>query len=883
MKELWRTENPAVQSFVGHLALSCEKPIPQTPWLDQLAPEGEPVPLNNETRRAAAVALGVALPIPVALPLSAAVALPLPVQPLSLDSDPAAPHGEVLQFDRDAERRTPANRSGTKRKLQPNDLKKPSYTPLLIACGAFVLVVGIVAAILLSRGGKPKQDDTAQDDPKPATPKEKDPEPPPVKPKDDDPPVKPKDKELEPIPLRPVGRLEVRERWKHALGVDVPTTRLSVSSDARVVVASANAKIGSVPLDLETGKPLPGAAIKAATAPRGVVPLNGGRFAFPQPSSAVLVPVWDPTAAKMAPGLKPIAFPARTSGLTFVSPNARYLAFGAVAPQNAPAPFKLKDLEADKLILEFDWVRGSALFTADSSRVLVAEGSGRCRWFKLPSGDPDGEEWTFRRPGTGSVGPFDTSADGSVVLFEGPLIDRAEMFHLLDGRNGKVLHSFPGTYLTHRCDLLSADGRLVALCKQEGPKVKALDLIETATGNIVARVFPPAGTNFLSHTLLRDGSAIVAVVVPLTATPPDVAQTVVRYDLYPEGAAPKEPPKVPVTEMAPKWTAAVDSKGFYFYPHISPEFNWIILGNSQGPAAVRDFRTGEPRAGFAGLSRTIDYHPLDKGRLGIRTVDAKDIQVWDLKTGKPAAGQSSIPIPDIGGHPAVAAGSTFSPYKTVKLSPSGRYVVVAWNASFHRPGMDPDLPLRVFDTITGKPVLPLDWRCGSVHFTADSSRLLVAELGGRFRWYTFPLGQLDGEWQYDPPPLGKTHAITDISANGEFLAYAGPGKKGVTPGLAVVSGKTGDVICKLDGDVDDAARLVLSDDGRRVAYPRKVDGKATIEVADAATGAAFALAVVGADSSVPSFALSGDGRVLVVHESKVGKLHLFDVPSPKAP
>ena len=68
MRELWETESPTVQSFVGRMALACGRPIPQTPWLDQIAPDGEPELLDDLARRDAAAALGIALPVPVAVP-----------------------------------------------------------------------------------------------------------------------------------------------------------------------------------------------------------------------------------------------------------------------------------------------------------------------------------------------------------------------------------------------------------------------------------------------------------------------------------------------------------------------------------------------------------------------------------------------------------------------------------------------------------------------------------------------------------------------------------------------------------------------------------------------------------------------------------------------
>ena len=47
------------------------------------------------------------------------------------------------------------------------------------------------------------------------------------------------------------------------------------------------------------------------------------------------------------------------------------------ANRTEPLPFKLKNAKIDKLILEFDWVRGHVFFTADSSRRLIRQGKFR--------------------------------------------------------------------------------------------------------------------------------------------------------------------------------------------------------------------------------------------------------------------------------------------------------------------------------------------------------------------------------------------------------------------------------------------------------------------------------------------------------------------------
>src|SRR5205823_7863354 len=48
MKELWESKNLSLKALVGHLAIACTRPIPQTPWLDQIAPDGIAIPLSAD-------------------------------------------------------------------------------------------------------------------------------------------------------------------------------------------------------------------------------------------------------------------------------------------------------------------------------------------------------------------------------------------------------------------------------------------------------------------------------------------------------------------------------------------------------------------------------------------------------------------------------------------------------------------------------------------------------------------------------------------------------------------------------------------------------------------------------------------------------------------
>ena len=51
VRQLWQSNNPALRALVGKLALACGQPLAETPWLDELAPEGADLKLTDaETR-----------------------------------------------------------------------------------------------------------------------------------------------------------------------------------------------------------------------------------------------------------------------------------------------------------------------------------------------------------------------------------------------------------------------------------------------------------------------------------------------------------------------------------------------------------------------------------------------------------------------------------------------------------------------------------------------------------------------------------------------------------------------------------------------------------------------------------------------------------------
>jgi hypothetical protein len=695
-------------------------------------------------------------------------------------------------------------------------------------------------------------------------------------------------------PPKTVGKLQVKERWAVDLGVDPPITRLASSLDGRLVVASGLNKIGSRCLDAATGELVPGSVNRTVTPrsgilpPRGVIALDGGRFAAPRFQGDAATPVWDPRKQQWdADLLKPIESVGKVSGSVFVSRDARYLAFGAGGAPEAVGPFKLRDVKADKTILELDLAHGQALFTEDCSRVLVADRAGKCRWFKLPSGKPDGE-WTYQKQGTGLSGPLAISADGAAVLHEGQLAGRDELHHLLDGSDGRVIRSFPGTYVSQsqRGNSLSADARVVALIRREPGRNGAIDVIETATGAVAATLTAPADKEFLSLELLRDGSAVLAVVATKTDTPAETPQSVVRYDLVPEAVKPKDTlvtqppvtyPNGPVEpgKLYPRWVAGVDVGRDAARIHADPEAAVVLVGNPVAGHAALDLKAGTPHAGFADLGRNgvADFFKLDGGRVGSVTQSMTEVRVWDAKTGKEEA---AIDIP------AIPPGSGNAKALRAVLSPNGKYLAVG------RAGVavadNPDVPLRVFDAAANKELVTTTWKGGSMHFTADSSRLLVAEWSGKCRWFKLPSGAPDGGWDFGPPPPGQRHLVYGISADGSAVAYKGPaGLKSNESWPGLVDGKTGEVTRRFSKH-HFASDVSVSADGRRAALLLEVTADAcTFDVVDTTTGASLGTARLVTGRAVPSFALSPDGNVLFAHDPAANKLHRLDVVPPKSP
>ncbi len=602
MRELWQTNDAELQAFVGRLAIACGRAIPQTPWLDQLAPDGDPTPLEGESRREAASALGIAPPVRVAPPPSAVLKPPSEVvksqtpepQPVASKKPEESQWADVELVQDEAPREKKKSRKAG----------KGSSQPLFIVGGVLLLVAGVAAAVIFS-GGKPKPD-TAQknpDDTKTGTP---DPgEGPKPKDKTSDPLVpKPKDKNPDHLAPKPGERWEARQVWSTDLGPDLPAPVVTFTSDSKFAAIISRTKPASMVLDAATGKPVP-IPLENVSHLSKAVAIDGGKFAVLTTGGMFAVDF------KTGQGTLLRRVPAFMS----VSPDARYMAVGDSSNLDPPQPFRLRHMDGKK-ILDLDLVRGSVYFTADSSRILVAEWSGLCRWFKLPSGEADGE---FKIPSVDGPGAsvserrvYACSSDGSLVLYEGGLPNVAGTNHILEGRSGRVLRSVPGRCIPYFGNL-SADGSLAVVIKGGAwNKNRSTEVINTATGEYVLELQTPQGSETLHPTLLPDGSGFLALLGP--------SNTMVRYDFVRPGEPIK--PKDPITTPRPAAGMPVElledpypkTEGFASiagWKKKGTDLPMVIANSSDNPVLIPESKVVRLAA------HSIGVHPSAKEFVGV--------------------------------------------------------------------------------------------------------------------------------------------------------------------------------------------------------------------------------------------------------------------------
>jgi WD40 repeat protein len=334
---------------------------------------------------------------------------------------------------------------------------------------------------------------------------------------------------------------------------------------------------------------------------------------------------------------------------------------------------------------------------------------------------------------------------------------------------------------------------------------------------------------------------------------------------------PKDPPGKSVL-LRERWSADAPANGGWCYAEFTGDGQTFVVSSS-AVGGIKSFSAanGEllPAAVSVGLGKNRLF-PAGDGRMAVHAGlrGGNKVVVWDTKTGKET---SSFPISlEANGGPPI-----------IRLSPDERILAVASQSRGNVPG-----EVRLIETATGKEFFSTKWEHESLHFSGDSSRLLIAESTGAIRTYHFKglgadkplavseMSGLIGMRGALPP---RVHGL---SGDGKLILFEGVlrGSQPNQTGLYLLNGKTGALVRRL-ADASFTSSSVLSRDGRYVARLIKTDKDGHfIDVINANNWKVLIHQKIMVEPRpFMGFALSADNRALGVYDLKT--VRVFDLPS----
>ncbi|MCE9565103.1 MAG: hypothetical protein K8U57_23985 [Planctomycetes bacterium] len=726
MRELWWMGQPAIQSLVGRLAIACVRPIPQTPWIDDLAPEGDPTPLDKETRQAATTALGLAQSVPASLqpervplppePANDGAAPPEPVmswRPQTVDVEIVETQAEEVDVEIVEERQSA--RARKPKEQRRTKAKKSAVSPLMIGIGVLGLVAIVTGAILFS--GK-KQDPTnvsqadsqkeRDKDKKPDTPEGKGPDAILPKPKDKGPdPTTPKPKDTTPDSTpdstppspNPIG-LVFKERQRFSIE-NVRPMYAHFDLEGRSIVLASNRRVAV--LDPKNGSMREASKPSTSNLQLLVATLYDGKVCVGRMGEKELS-VTDKNGNAAAPIPLPV-LPAATGneepGSVFqASPSGRYIALGRrgkwvnalTSAERFPTPLRILDTNTGKECYSADWQSGSVIFNANETRMLLVNNFGRGEWFKLPGGEPDGD-WKFGLPMAGwAFNVLYASHDAKVLMCNGFINDRPVRF-LLNGDTGKVITVLADKGM-HYGYQVSADGKLVVSLARGGSTPNNsewfLNLFDGIRGTELSQIkLPATSVGSYMFVLAPDGRTVVVL-------DQQTPSNMIVYDVGTEtGVAVTPKPPDPTTPIRSKpevgtlklrWEAELKNAPNSAIPYFDRDGTVLVLpsrGGSKTDGLSFNARTGKPGIELKAESLLPRVCPLEKGKIGFQHGSgATQFTVWDTTTGKTSATN----------FPAAGTGP-----QELTVSSNARYYAVISGA-----GRDVEAPYRIFDSKTSK-------------------------------------------------------------------------------------------------------------------------------------------------------------------------------------
>lgn len=824
MKELWEKNDSALQSLVGHLAIACGKAIPQTPWLDQIAPEGVPIQLTPEQARAAAATLGVPPPawanvvVPVApAEYSVELVAPAPVLP--------PPPANAFSNLEDSDEVVPVEPKSRRRVRdeEPAEKKKSLAIPLAIGGGVLALVLAVVVGIVVFGGNKPDEtaqqkndDDKEKEKPKPPPVKEKDkPKPPDPTPPDPTPPKKP----IEPPMAEPVGFNfdpanvpELKSRWIAFTTGNAVLARFTANGEY-VIARDGTAKDAKAK-DVRVFAATSGTAQTGFT--EGVTNLvdfaclsdgNVASWHLDQPFAFV----WNPATGKKASRL-PVRTPPDNAGpkLFDVSPDGRYVVAGHAMSAKSPelGSIVVSEVETGKEILSAPVRHPKFRFHEDQ---FILADTEQVQFYKLPSGRP-GRSAKFGNVSR-TLKMLGCSADGSLVLHPGNGDPQ-----LIDCRAGGVLAVFPPRF-TSSFGALSDDGRFAAAIspqdRMNGEPMAHVEVLDIAAKKLLGRFILGQAPDVTSMSFAPDNSALV-----ITRS----GRRVQVIDLPKAGAVAvtpkmKDPDPMPVDPPASGdfrllWTK--DITGVAANVWFTPDGKHLFVNSmDSSDVTAHDLATGAKVVSFkgpAGNRAWRSFTKLDDGRV---FGSSETSRLFDFKTGDDIGDglkQSWLP-------PGQPQGLGY-----FLLAPDGKSAFTARTGVYKKNTdtnqFDPvPAPYRFVDTASGKDILAGEWRSGAAKFTADSKALLLFA-DGAFKRVGVGGSHTD-VWNVSPRVASSTRFM-DASDDGSVLFIFGE-LPNTRHGFHVVEAKTGRAIRTLEGSYL-PQWMRLSHDGKQVGIVRMYRG-----------------------------------------------------------
>jgi hypothetical protein len=903
-RELWESPNDSLRLLVARLAVACQRPLSATPWLDEIAPDGEPLPLDPDTADEASTLLG-----EVATEVTPTQAEPPPPEIVEPELDE--------ERDQDIDRRLssrPGRRPDSDRREDWDDDPPPRRRSQSRGVGMWMVVGGAImlAAVTLVGGlflltpKRPSSDRLL--DGLSAVSKEEGSRPVPkpnLRPKESEAPKGDTLKGADPVGPIDNSTPKLDKEDPPPIVIEKPPPaptpipelqfRVAINTQDRVWVKPTGD--GDWLLAYLPGRPIQIYSLRTPNPGQPGIFTDGTRLWEFRPqrdgkvvSWAANLPeavIWDPASRQVVGKLLVGTPPAVAGEMLFdVSPDRRYVIAGTwmMGANGSPSPagqIQVFDAERKRPVLNLSVRRPEFRFT-EAGELLVAD-LDKCRWFKLSTGTADGEVALpiGTRPTISAVSP-----DGSRVLWGA---DRT--VHVIDSRSGKILTSFAGREPIPSSGF-SPDGRWVLVVTSPDPaspdKTLFLEVIDIDTGRVIGR-FSLGATgqhDLTSAYFTSDMKCIVAgrlgksiLVIDL---PKDAAVALGPKILIPPIKKDKDPPKEkdpPIRggELASRWAKKISGSGKPVLV-VDPGNDTVFCATSSTASFnALDLNTGEPRPGFKALSTTkvTGIFPLSNGQVGTYMESDNEVRVWLVKTGVETTQYPLPPIP-----PKLGLATELSVY----LSPNARYLAVARNGKPQAGKNPPPVPFQLFDLTNNKTIVQFEWRGGSAHFTADSGRILVAEHSGRIGWFQLPIGQGNGGWIHAPGTAQNSRVVGNISDDGRVIAFKGPERDGgakAQPKLPrVIDGQSGTDLRAFAGNGYDLFNSppVVSGDGRVVVVGRKSEKNLGIlEVIEWSTGTVIGR--VTCKSSDPEFAIAPDGRSLAVYEqTPESTVTLFDIP-----